>query len=76
MDLFVVGIVVQLPKRRRDILWIILKIFIYILRTRLLRINMFYRRNCIMTNFFLYKHTFLIYLIVEKGNIFFIYINL
>lgn len=29
-----------------------------------------------MTNFFLYKHTFLIYLIVEKGNIFFIYINL
>lgn len=33
MDLFVVGIVVQLPKRRRDILWIILKIFIYILRT-------------------------------------------
>lgn len=39
MDLFVVGIVVQLPKQRRDILWIILKIFIYILRTRLLRIN-------------------------------------
>lgn len=33
MDLFVVGIVVQLPKQRRDILWIILKIFIYILRT-------------------------------------------
>lgn len=44
--------------------------------SRLLRFNMFYRRNCIMTNFFLYKHTFLIYLIVEKGNIFFIYINL
>lgn len=44
--------------------------------SRLLRINMFYRRNCIMMNFFLYKHTFLIYLIVEKENIFFIYINL